>query len=62
MQTASDSRAWTRDTIAPRDWTVALPPAALAELRVVLSEIRRAPVPTFLLDPNDFVLDACRAP
>lgn len=61
MQAASDSRAWTRDTIAPRDWLVTLPPAALAELRAVLAEIRRAPVPTFLLDPNDFKLDACRA-
>jgi alpha-ketoglutarate-dependent taurine dioxygenase len=54
-------QAWTRDTIAPGDWTVALPPAALAELRAVRDEIRRAPVPTFLLDPRDFELDACRA-
>jgi hypothetical protein len=36
-------------------------PPALAELRDVVAEIRRAPVPTFLLDPKDFVLDACRA-
>ena len=54
-------QAWTRDTIAPNDWTVALTAAALAELRTVRDEIRRAPVPTFLLDPNDFKLDACRA-
>jgi hypothetical protein len=53
-------QAWTRDTIAPNDWTVALPPAALAELRTVRDEIRRAPVPTLLLDPRDFKLDACR--
>ena len=39
----------------------ALPPAALAELHAVLAEIRRAPLPTFLLDPADFALDACRA-
>ena len=38
-----------------------LPAAALAELRALLSELRRAPLPTFLLDPADFALDACRA-
>ena len=54
-------QAWTRDTIKPADWTVPLPPAALSELRAVLSELRRAPLPTFLLDPADFALDACRA-
>lgn len=53
-------QAWTRDTIAPNDWTVALSTAALAELSAVRDEIRRAPVPTFLLDPKDFKLDACR--
>ena len=55
------TQAWTRDTIEPVDWTVPLPAAALAELRTVLSELRRAPLPTFLLDPADFALDACRA-
>ena len=54
-------RAWTRDTIAPDDWTVTLPEAAVTELLVVRDEIRRAPVPTFLLDPKEFALDACRA-
>jgi alpha-ketoglutarate-dependent taurine dioxygenase len=53
--------AWTRDTIAPADWTVTLPGTAATELLAVRDEIRRAPVPTFLLDPKDFVLDACRA-
>ncbi len=53
--------AWTRDTIAPADWTVTLSDAATRELLAVRDEIRRAPVPTFLLDPKDFALDACRA-
>ena len=53
--------AWTRDTIAPDDWTVTLSDAAVAELLAVRDEIRRAPVPTFLLDAKDFALDACRA-
>jgi hypothetical protein len=35
--------------------------AARAELLSVLAEIRRAPVPLFLLDPKDYALDACRA-
>ncbi len=54
-------RAWTRATIPPRDWTVPLPDAAVGELLAVRDELRRAPVPTFLLDPKDFALDACRA-
>ncbi len=53
-------QAWTRDTIAADSWIVPLTAAALAELRAVRNEIRRAPVPTFLLDPKDFALDACR--
>jgi hypothetical protein len=38
-----------------------VPDAAVAELRAVRDEIRRAPVPTFLLDPKDLSLDACSA-
>ena len=53
--------AWTRATLSSGDWTVSLPDAALAELRAVLAEIRRAPVPTFLIDPKDYALDHCRA-
>lgn len=55
------TQAWTRDTLTPRDWTVALPGAARDELLAVAAEIRRSPVPLFLLDPRDFALDACRA-
>jgi Taurine catabolism dioxygenase TauD, TfdA family len=53
--------AWTRATLRPSDWTVNLSGAARAELLSVLAEIRRAPVPLFLLDPKDYALDACRA-
>jgi alpha-ketoglutarate-dependent taurine dioxygenase len=53
-------RPWTRATIAPADWTVPLPEAAVHELLAVRDELRRAPVPTLLLDPADFALDACR--
>jgi alpha-ketoglutarate-dependent taurine dioxygenase len=54
-------QAWTRDTIAPADWTVSLTDAATRELLAVRDEIRHAPVPVFLLDPKDFALGACRA-
>jgi alpha-ketoglutarate-dependent taurine dioxygenase len=54
-------RAWTRATIEPVDWTVPLPDAAVRELLAVRDELRCAPVPTFLLDPRDFALDASRA-
>jgi alpha-ketoglutarate-dependent taurine dioxygenase len=63
MLSASEtaSRAWTRATLKPSDWTVVLPDEAKAELRAVVAEMRRAPVPLFLLDPKDYALDACRA-
>lgn len=54
------TQAWTRDTLRPVDWTVPLPADAIGELRAALAQIRRAPLPTFLLDPADFALDACR--
>ena len=54
-------QAWTRATIAPADWTVSLDDRAIGELLAVRDELRRAPVPTFLLDPRDYALDACRA-
>lgn len=55
------AQTWTRDTIAPTDWTVSLPDEAVRELLAVRDELRRAPVPTLLLDPKDFALNACRA-
>jgi len=54
-------QTWTREAIAPADWTVPLPEAARRELLAVRDELRRAPLPTFLLDPRDFALEACRA-
>jgi alpha-ketoglutarate-dependent taurine dioxygenase len=57
----TDSRAWTRDTIGEAQWRVPIPPDCLDELRQVLAEIRRDPLPMFLLTPDQFALDACRA-
>jgi alpha-ketoglutarate-dependent taurine dioxygenase len=56
-----NAQAWTRETLTSTDWTVTLPAAAIRELLAVRDEIRRAPVPLFLLDPRDFALEACRA-
>lgn len=59
-QRVTDQRAWMPDRLRPEDWTVRLDAPALAELRAVLAEFRRSPVPLTLLDPADFSLDACR--
>ena len=56
----TDRRAWIGRDLAAPDWTVPLPPEALAELRAVLAELRHAPLETYLLDPAHFRLDACR--
>ena len=53
-------QAWTRSSISPADWTIELTPKALEELRAVVQELRRSPVPVLLLDPRDYALEACR--
>ena len=52
-------RAWRRDEISARDWTVSLSPEAIDELERVISSLRLEPVPTLLLEPEDFELSAC---
>jgi alpha-ketoglutarate-dependent taurine dioxygenase len=54
-------QAWVRDSLGQADWTVALPPECLAELRAVLAALRHNPLPLFLLSPADFALEGCRA-
>jgi alpha-ketoglutarate-dependent taurine dioxygenase len=60
-ETVRGPQAWTRDTLSPADWTVALTAEARDELRQVLGELRRSPLPVLVLDPRDYRLDACRA-
>ena len=57
----SGPQAWTRDSLSPEDWTVSLSPEATDELRAVLAELRRSPVPVMAIEPRDHALDACRA-
>jgi hypothetical protein len=59
--TITDRRAWTRDTVTAHDWTVPLDPRAVAEIREVAASLARDPLPTILLEPEQFRLDACRA-
>ena len=52
-------QAWKRDGLAPRDWLIALPSAALAELEAVVERRRRDERPVESLTPGDFPVDAC---
>ncbi|MBV8354390.1 MAG: TauD/TfdA family dioxygenase [Candidatus Eremiobacteraeota bacterium] len=54
-------QAWTRDSLAPRDWIVEIPSECLREIRAALVELRGNRLPIFLLGPDDFQLEACRA-
>ena len=55
-----DARAWTRDTVHARDWTVPLPDAAIAEVMTLAETIGRQPLPVLMLSPDQFSLAACR--
>jgi alpha-ketoglutarate-dependent taurine dioxygenase len=56
----TDARAWTRDTVHERDWTVPLPDAAIAEVMALAETIGRQPLPVLMLSPDQFSLAACR--
>jgi Taurine catabolism dioxygenase TauD, TfdA family len=60
-QRIETDKAWTRDTIGPDDWTVPLPTAAREEIEAVAASLRRDPLPTLMLTPELFRLEACRA-
>jgi alpha-ketoglutarate-dependent taurine dioxygenase len=53
-------QAWHGATLSPADWTIPIPKDAMAELRAVVEELRRSPVPLFALDATDYALGACR--
>src|SRR5215831_6248850 len=56
----TDARAWTRDTVHERDWTVRLPDAALVEVMALAETVGRQPLPVLMLSPDQFSLDVCR--
>ena len=61
MEPIRGHQVWSRDTLEPRDWVVALPPECLKELHDALADLRSNRLPTLLLRAEDFRLDACRA-
>jgi alpha-ketoglutarate-dependent taurine dioxygenase len=52
-------QAWRRDGLAPDDWLVPLPPAAVAELDAVVERRRGDERPVESLAPGEFALAAC---
>jgi alpha-ketoglutarate-dependent taurine dioxygenase len=58
-QDVRDRRAWRRETLSPADWEVTLPSRCVAELDTALRQVRRDPLPTLLLSPDQFALSAC---
>ncbi len=52
--------AWLRGDVRVEDWRVDLSAAGLDEIRRVVEELRRYPLPTIVLDPDDFTMPACR--
>jgi alpha-ketoglutarate-dependent taurine dioxygenase len=54
-----DRRAWRRRDLAPSDWLVPLTARCLAELDAAAAQIRRDPLPTILLTPEQVSLAAC---
>jgi len=52
---------WNRDSLASSDGIVALTPECRRELDAVVELLRRNPLPTIALVPDDFELTACRA-
>ena len=57
---AQERQAWYRNSLTPPDWLVPLPDAAVAELEEAVGTLRREPLPTLLLSPEQFSLTHCR--
>lgn len=53
-------RAWTRDDLKLADVVHSIPSAARNELDALVASLERAPLPTLVLTPELFELDACR--
>src|SRR5262245_4721996 len=54
-------RAWHGPDLSEDDFKIILPPQCLDELEAIVAEQRKAPVPTLVLEPQHFKMDACRA-
>ncbi len=56
----ANTKVWTRSSLEPAAWTVKVGDAAKRELNDAIANLRRQNLPTYMLDPADFKLDACR--
>lgn len=54
------SRAWVPATLSPQQWTLDLPDPALAEITLMVEQMRSAPLPRLLRHPDHFQLPVCR--
>ena len=52
-------RAWRRDSVSARDWSVSLSRAGRDELDTAVAQLSRDPLPLILLEPSQFALSAC---
>ena len=52
--------AWSRRDVRPEDCRVELSAACLDEIRRAVDDIRAFPLPTILLDPDDFAMPVCQ--
>ncbi len=60
QQPFRDSRAWTRQSLAPADWMVPVSDSVAKELHGVVAQLRRQNLPILMLDPADFEIPASR--
>jgi len=51
---------WERADLKPKDWRVELDASCRDEIRGIVDELRAYPLPTIVLNPQDFALPACR--
>ena len=54
-------RAWLGPDLVEDDFKILLPAPCLAELEAIVAEQRKAPVPTLVLQPQHFPMQACRS-
>lgn len=52
-------RAWHGPTLTPDRYLVPIPDECRRELEAVVAELRKGPLPTLLLEPGHFRLEAC---
>jgi hypothetical protein len=57
----ASERAWRGESLRPGSWVMPIPSECLDELAQALASLRAHPLPLFLLRPEEFELEACRA-